>query len=80
MQSDSQSFHARFYGAREGPSEASSRFHPREDEDVDVCLSWRMSLDDDISVESTGEASRQEYINLRKKNIEEEEAMSTGDL
>ena len=34
-----------------------------------------MSLDKDISVESAGEASRQEYINLRKKYIEEEEAM-----
>ena len=34
-----------------------------------------MSLDEDISLESAGEASRQEYINLRKKDVEEEEAM-----
>ena len=39
MQSNSQSFHARFYGLGEGHSEASSRFHPRQDEDVDICLS-----------------------------------------
>ena len=34
-----------------------------------------MSLDEDISLQSAGEASHQEYINLRKKDVEEEEAM-----
>ena len=57
MQSNSQSFHARFYGPGKVPSKTSSRFHPRENEDVDICLPWRMSLDDIVSMESAGEAS-----------------------
>ena len=69
MQSNPQSFHAKFYGPGEGPSKISFRFHPREDEDIDICLPWRMSLDEDISLESAGEASRREYINLRKKKL-----------
>ena len=75
IQSNPQSFHAQFYGPGEGPSEISPRFHPREDEDVDICLPWRMSFDEGVSLESAGEASRHEYINLRKKDAEEEEAM-----
>ena len=75
IQSNPQSFHAQFYGPGESPSEISPRFHPREDEDVDICLPWRVSFDEGVSLESAGEASRQEYINLRKKDAEEEEAM-----
>ena len=75
IQSNPQSFHAWFYGPGEGPSEISPRFHPREDEDIDICLPGRMSLDEDISLESIGEVSHQEYINLRKRDAKEEEAM-----
>ena len=75
MQSNPQSFHARFYGLGEGPSEISSRFHPRKDEDIDICLPCCMSLDEDISLESASEASCLEYINLRKNDVEEEKAM-----
>ena len=53
----------------------SPRFHPREDEDVDISLPWRMSFDEDFSFESAGEASRQEYIDMKKRDAEEEEAM-----
>ena len=75
IQSNPQSFHERFYGPGEGPSVVSPRFYPREDEDIDISLPWRMSFDEDFSFESAGEASRQEYINLRKRDAEEEEAM-----
>ena len=34
-----------------------------------------MSFDEDFSFESAGEVSRQEYINLRKRDAEEKEAM-----
>ena len=71
MQRDPQSFHARFYG----PFEVSSRFHPREDEDVDTSLPWHMPLEDDASIESNGEASRQEYISPKRKDEAELEAM-----
>ena len=75
IQSNPQSFHEQFYGPGEGPSVVSPRFHPREDEDIDLSLPWRMSFDEDFSLESAGEASHQEYINLRKRDAEEEEAM-----
>ena len=75
VQSNPQSFHEQFYGPGEGPSVVSPRFHPREDEDVDISLPWRMSFDEDFSFESAGEASRQEYIDMKKRDAEEEEAM-----
>ena len=62
MQSDSQSFHAHFYGLGEGPLEISPRFHPREGEDIDTTLPWCVPLKDDAQIESAGEASHQEYV------------------
>ena len=75
MLSDSGSFHAHFYGLGEKPSEISPRFYPCEDEDIDTTLPWRVALDDDIQVESAGEASRREYINQKERDKEELEAM-----
>ena len=75
MQSDSGSFHARFYGPGEKPSKISPRFHPREEEDIDTTLPWRVALDDAIQAESAGEASRREYIKQKESDKEELEAM-----
>ena len=47
MQSDPQSFHARFYHPGESPSPNSSKFHPREDEEIDMSLPWHVALEDD---------------------------------
>ena len=47
MQSGPHSFYAHFYCPRESPSPTSSKFHPREDKDVDTSLPWHVALEDD---------------------------------
>ena len=47
MQSNHHSFHARFYHPGESPSPNSSKFHPREDEEIDMSLPWHVALEDD---------------------------------
>ena len=75
MQSNPHSFHACFYRPGESPLPTSSRFHPREDEDVETSLPWCVPLEDDTQIETTAEASRREYINQNKEDQAEIQTM-----
>ena len=76
MQDDNpQSFHACFTCHGDSPSSTFSRFHPREDEDVDTSLPWRVPFEDDASIELSNKVSCREYINQRRKDQAKMEAM-----
>lgn len=60
------SFHGLFYQPGEQPLITSSRFHPLEENDVDLNLPWRVELEKDISVELGSEVSHQEYLKQRQ--------------
>ena len=48
IQSNPHSFHGHFYPLGESPSSTFPRFHPREDEDIDMSLPLRVAVKDDI--------------------------------
>ena len=69
MQEDNpHSFHARIYRQWVSSLSTSSRFHPREDEDVDTSFPWHVHLEDDASIELANEVSHREYISQKRKD------------